>query len=44
MDVRPAFLNDDLHEEVYVVQLEGFISIDSKHKVLRLRKALYRLH
>jgi hypothetical protein len=44
MDVRPAFLNDDLHEEVYVVQLEGFISIDNKHKVLRLRKALYGLH
>jgi hypothetical protein len=44
MDVRSAFLNGDLHEEVYVAQLTGFISIGSDHKILRLRKALYGLH
>jgi hypothetical protein len=44
MDVRSVFLIGDLHEEVYVAQPEGFISTDSEHKVLRLRKALYGLH
>jgi hypothetical protein len=40
MDVKSAFLNGDLKEEVYVHQPPGFI-IPSK--VLRLRKALYGL-
>jgi hypothetical protein len=44
MDVRSAFLDGDLHEEVYVAQPIGFISVGSEHKVLRLRKALYGLH
>jgi hypothetical protein len=44
MDVKSAFLNGDLHEEVYVAQPAGFINTGSEHKVLRLRKALYRLH
>ena len=43
MDVKSAFLNGDLIEEVYVQQPPGFI--DDKHggQVLRLRKALYGL-
>jgi hypothetical protein len=36
MDVRSAFLNGDLHEEVYVVQPEGFISTGGEHKVFIL--------
>lgn len=42
MDVKSAFLNGDLKEEVYVHQPPGFV-IPGKNKVLRLRKALYGL-
>jgi hypothetical protein len=43
IDVKSAFLNDDLNEEVYVHQLPGFAIPDKEGKVLRLRKALYSL-
>ncbi|GJX88283.1 retrovirus-related pol polyprotein from transposon TNT 1-94 [Tanacetum coccineum] len=43
MDVKTAFLNGPLKEEVYVEQLEGFIDVDHLEKVYRLRKALYGL-
>ncbi|GKA00608.1 retrovirus-related pol polyprotein from transposon TNT 1-94 [Tanacetum coccineum] len=43
MDVKTAFLNDELKEEVYVSQPEGFIDLDRPHHVYRLKKALYRL-
>src|SRR5438105_6889916 len=43
MDVKSAFLNGDLQEEVYVIQPPGFIITSKEHKVLRLRKALYGL-
>jgi hypothetical protein len=43
MDVKSAFLNDELKEEVYVAQPDGFIIRGVEHKVLRLRKALYGL-
>lgn len=42
-DVKSAFLNGDLQEEVYVSQPEGFISSEGKSKVYRLKKALYGL-
>ncbi|KAL8120799.1 hypothetical protein AgCh_017833 [Apium graveolens] len=43
MDVKSAFLNEELEEEVYVEQPPGFV--DSKHPdyVYRLDKALYGL-
>ncbi|CAA7392032.1 unnamed protein product [Spirodela intermedia] len=44
MDVKSAFLNDNLKEEVYVEQPAGFISTDNEHKVFKLKKALYGLH
>lgn len=44
MDVKSAFLNDDLQEEVFVEQPQGFISVGNEHKVLKLHKALYGLH
>ena len=44
MDVKSAFLNGDLQEEVYVQQPAGFIVSGKEHKVFRLRKALYGLH
>ncbi|GJR56709.1 retrovirus-related pol polyprotein from transposon TNT 1-94 [Tanacetum coccineum] len=43
MDVKIAFLNAPLKEEVYVVQPDGFIDPDHRDKVYRLRKALYGL-
>jgi hypothetical protein len=41
MDVKSAFLNGFLEEEVYVKQPPGFESVEFPHKVYRLRKALY---
>jgi hypothetical protein len=43
MDVKSAFLNSDLKEEVYVHQPPGFAIPGKEGKVLRLRKALYGL-
>jgi hypothetical protein len=43
MDVKSAFLNGDLKEEVYVHQPPGFAIPSKEGKVLRLRKALYGL-
>jgi hypothetical protein len=41
MDVKSAFLNEFLEEEVYVKQPPGFQSAEFSHRVYRLRKALY---
>jgi hypothetical protein len=43
MDVKSAFLNGVLEEEVYVRQPPGFESEKYPHRVYKLRKALYRL-
>ncbi|GKB84727.1 retrovirus-related pol polyprotein from transposon TNT 1-94 [Tanacetum coccineum] len=43
MDVKMAFLNGPLKEEVYVAQPDGFVDLDHPEKVYRLRKALYGL-
>ncbi|KAK4397351.1 Retrovirus-related Pol polyprotein from transposon RE2 [Sesamum angolense] len=43
MDVKSAFLNGYIDEEIYVEQPQGFITKDSEEKVLRLKKALYGL-
>nr|GEW70281.1 retrovirus-related Pol polyprotein from transposon TNT 1-94 [Tanacetum cinerariifolium] len=43
MDVKMAFLNGLLKEEVYVAQPDGFVDPDHPKKVYRLRKALYGL-
>nr|GEV44652.1 retrovirus-related Pol polyprotein from transposon TNT 1-94 [Tanacetum cinerariifolium] len=41
MNVKTAFLNGDLKEEVYVSQLEGFVDPDHPTHVYRIKKALY---
>jgi hypothetical protein len=41
MDVKTAFLNGELGEEVYVSQPPGFVDGDNSSKVMRLHKALY---
>ncbi|KAL9258168.1 Retrovirus-related Pol polyprotein from transposon TNT 1-94-like protein [Drosera capensis] len=43
MDIKSAFVNEKLEEEVYVTQLEGFEVQGQKHLVYRLSKALYGL-
>ncbi|GJX55112.1 retrovirus-related pol polyprotein from transposon TNT 1-94 [Tanacetum coccineum] len=43
MDVKIAFLNGELKEEVYVCQPEGFVDPDHPTHVYRLKKALYGL-
>ncbi|KAF0929638.1 hypothetical protein E2562_022996 [Oryza meyeriana var. granulata] len=41
LDIKSAFLNGDLSEEVYVEQPPGFAIKGKKHLVYRLDKALY---
>jgi hypothetical protein len=43
MDVKTAFLNGDLVEEVYVQQPPGFVAAGHRSKVMHLKKALYGL-
>ncbi|GKB30245.1 retrovirus-related pol polyprotein from transposon TNT 1-94 [Tanacetum coccineum] len=43
MDVKTAFLNGYLHEEVYMEQPEGFVIQGQENKVCRLVKYLYGL-
>jgi hypothetical protein len=43
MDVKSAFLNGELLEDVYVEQPPGFVKKGEEHKVLHLIKALYGL-
>eukprot|EP00253_Pinus_taeda_P005359 PITA_05359 len=43
MDVKSAFLNADLEEEVYIEQRDGFILGNDPNLVCRLKKALYGL-
>ncbi|GJR79135.1 retrovirus-related pol polyprotein from transposon TNT 1-94 [Tanacetum coccineum] len=43
MDVKSAFLNGFINEEVYVAQLPGFIDFEKPDHVYKLKKALYGL-
>ncbi|GKF63945.1 retrovirus-related pol polyprotein from transposon TNT 1-94, partial [Tanacetum coccineum] len=43
MDVKTAFLNCNLREEVYVSQPDGFVDLDNPNHVYKLKKALYGL-
>ncbi|KAA0046026.1 putative Polyprotein [Cucumis melo var. makuwa] len=43
MDVKTAFLNCDLEEEIYMEQFEGFIVHGQESKVCKLDKSLYGL-
>ncbi|GJW49657.1 retrovirus-related pol polyprotein from transposon TNT 1-94 [Tanacetum coccineum] len=43
MDMKMAFLNGPLKEEVYVAQPDGFVDSNHPEKFYRLRKALYGL-
>nr|GFD20353.1 hypothetical protein [Tanacetum cinerariifolium] len=43
MDVKTAFLNGNLREEVYVSQPDRFVNPDNPNHVYKLKKALYGL-
>nr|GEX32626.1 retrovirus-related Pol polyprotein from transposon TNT 1-94 [Tanacetum cinerariifolium] len=43
MDVKTAFLNGNLREEVYVSQLDGFVDPDNSNHIYKLKIALYGL-
>ena len=41
MDIKSAFINDFLEEEIYIEQLMGYEVNGHENKVLKLNKALY---
>jgi hypothetical protein len=43
MDVKIAFLNGNIEEELYVVQSEGFVDPMDTNKVCKLQRSIYRL-
>ncbi|GJT22402.1 copia protein [Tanacetum coccineum] len=43
MDVKSAFMNGFINEEVYVAQPPGFIDLEKPNHVYKLKKALYGL-
>ena len=43
LDVKTAFLNREIKEDIYISQLEGFEIKGKEDHILKLRKALYRL-
>ena len=43
LDIKIAFLNGDLHEEVYVFQPRGFVQKGQEKQVCKLNKGLYGL-
>ena len=43
MNIKIAFLNGDLEEEIYMSQREGFVELGKEKKVCKLVKYLYGL-
>ena len=43
MDVKTTFLHEDLEEEIYMKQPEGFFVKGKKELVCKLKKSLYGL-
>ena len=43
MDVKTAFLNENLEEEINMIQLEGFIAKNQEHMVCKLKMSIYGL-
>ena len=43
MDVKTTFLNGNLEEEIYMMQLEGFIAKNQEHMVCKLKRSIYGL-
>ena len=43
MDVKTAFLNGFIKEELYLMQLEGFVNPKGANKLCKLQWSIYRL-
>ncbi|KAJ1697163.1 hypothetical protein LUZ63_005675 [Rhynchospora breviuscula] len=43
MDVKTAFLNGELEEEIYMEQPQEFVAKGEEHKVCKLRRFIYGL-
>ena len=43
MDVKTAFLNGNIEEELYMVQPEGFVDPKDANKVCKLQRSIYGL-
>jgi hypothetical protein len=43
MDVKTAFLNGNLDEDIYMYQPEGFVATGKEHMVCKLNKSIYGL-
>ena len=43
MDVKTAFLNEYLKEELYMMQPEGFVDPKGGNKVCKLQRSIYGL-
>ena len=43
MDVKTAFLNGDIEEELYMVQPKGFVDPKNADKVCKLQRSIYGL-
>ena len=43
MDVKTAFLNGFLKEELYMMQPEGFVDPENANKVCKLQRSIYGL-
>jgi hypothetical protein len=41
LDIKIAFLRGELHEEIFLHQLKGFIELRKEHLLCELKKALY---
>ena len=43
MDVKTAFISGSLKEELYMMQLEGFVDPKGANKVCKLQRSIYGL-
>ena len=43
MDVKTAFLNGFIEEELYMMQLEGFVNPKGANKMCKLQRSIYGL-
>ena len=43
MDVKIAFLNGELEEEIYMEQPVGFVVKGQEHKVCKLNRSIYSI-